>query len=171
MFILTLSGNLTLQTKSQEQIYNGPDTKKIVQSKTDKSILQAVLRGKFIAIQAYLKKLETDFENQAGGVGRHTAPPRTTRTDRESNSKGTNTKKIENNHSSRLVGGAEKGTGVERTRVAVAECGTNGTGSPSTSRPCSPTFAQINQTNGGQRRRPLRNPGLQHGEIKPQTSD
>ena len=28
------------------------------------------------------------FENQDGGVGRHTAPPRTTRTDRESNSKG-----------------------------------------------------------------------------------
>ena len=27
-------------------------------------------------------------ENQDGGVGRHTAPPRTTRTDRESNSKG-----------------------------------------------------------------------------------
>ena len=41
------------------------------------------------------------------------------------------------------------GTGVERTRVAVAglrlaECGTNGGGSPSTSRPCGPTFAQIN---------------------------
>ena len=29
----------------------------------------------------------------------------------------------------------------------------------------------INQTNGGQRSRPLRNPGLQLGEIKPQTSD
>ena len=28
------------------------------------------------------------WENQDGGVGRHTAPPRTTRTDRESNSKG-----------------------------------------------------------------------------------
>ena len=27
-------------------------------------------------------------ENQDGGVGRHTAPPRTTRPDRESNSKG-----------------------------------------------------------------------------------
>ena len=27
-------------------------------------------------------------ENQDGGVGRHTVPPRTTRTDRESNSKG-----------------------------------------------------------------------------------
>ena len=33
-----------------------------------------------------IKKL---FEkNQDGGVGRHTAPPRTTRTDRESNGKG-----------------------------------------------------------------------------------
>ena len=76
--------------------------------------------------------------------------------------RGTNTKKIENNHSSRLVGGAEMGTGVERTRVAVvglrpAECGTNGAGSPSTSRPCGPTFAQINpegQTqSGGERGR------------------
>ena len=39
------------------------------------------------------------------------------------------------------------GTGVERTRVAVAglrlaECRMNGAGSPSTSRPCGPTFAQ-----------------------------
>ena len=38
---------------------------------------------------------------------------------------------------------------MERTHVAVAglrlaECGTNGTGSPSTSRPCGPTFAKIN---------------------------
>ena len=41
------------------------------------------------------------------------------------------------------------GSRVERTRVAVvgprlAECGTNGAGTPSTSRPCNPTFAQIN---------------------------
>ena len=33
-------------------------------------------------------KIENKRENQDGGVGRHTAPPRTTRTDRESNSKG-----------------------------------------------------------------------------------
>ena len=38
------------------------------------------------------------------------------------------------------------GTRVERTHVAVAglrlaECGTNGTGSLTTSRPCSPTLA------------------------------
>ena len=96
------------------------------------------------------------------------------------------------------------GTWVERTRVAVsgprlAECGTNGAGSPSTSRPCGPTFArinpegrtqsggercrqsagstlqphirtEINRTNGGERSRP-RNPGLQLREIKPQTFD
>ena len=42
------------------------------------------------------------------------------------------------------------GTGVERTHVAVAglrlvECGMNGAGSLSTSRPCNPTFAQINR--------------------------
>ena len=30
------------------------------------------------------------------------------------------TKEIKNKHSSRLVGGAERGTGVERTCVAVA---------------------------------------------------
>ena len=59
------------------------------------------------------------------------------------------TKETKNKHSSRLVGGVETGTGVERTRVAVAglrlaECGTNGAGGPSTSRPCDPTFAQIN---------------------------
>ena len=64
------------------------------------------------------------------------------------------------------------GTGVERTRVAVAgpavegpavagprlaECGTNGAGSPSTSRPCSHTFSQINREgltqSGGERGR------------------
>ena len=54
------------------------------------------------------------------------------------------------------------GTGVERTPVAVAglrlaECGTNGAGSPSTSRLCGPTFAQINPEgrtqSGGERGR------------------
>ena len=59
------------------------------------------------------------------------------------------TKEIKNKHSSRLVGGAEMGTGVEWTRVAVAglrlaECGTEGAGSLTTSRPCGPTFTQIN---------------------------
>ena len=76
--------------------------------------------------------------------------------------RGTDTKEIKNKHSSRLVGGAETGTGVERTRVAVvglrlAECGTNGAGSLSASRPCGPTFAQINPEgrtqSGGERGR------------------
>ena len=60
--------------------------------------------------------------------------------------RGTDTKEIENKHSSRPVGGVETGTWVERTPVAVvgprlAECGKNGAGSLSTSRPCGPTFA------------------------------
>ena len=54
------------------------------------------------------------------------------------------------------------GTGVEKTRVAVAglrlaECGTNGADSPSAGRPCGPTFAQINPEgrtqSGGERGR------------------
>ena len=69
----------------------------------------------------YLKIRSVILANQDGCVGRHTAPPRTTRTDRESNGKGVDTKEIKNKHSSRPVGGAEKGTGVERTRVAVAD--------------------------------------------------
>ena len=35
----------------------------------------------------FLKEMASPGENQDGGVGRHTAPPRTTRTDRKSNSK------------------------------------------------------------------------------------
>ena len=62
--------------------------------------------------------------------------------------RGTDTKETENKHSSRPVGGAETGTVVERTRVAVglrqAECETNGAGSPSTSRPLH-IRAQINR--------------------------
>ena len=55
------------------------------------------------------------------------------------------TKEIKNKHSSRPVGGAETGTRAERTRVAVAgprlaEGGTNGAGSLTTSRPCGSTF-------------------------------
>ena len=56
------------------------------------------------------------------------------------------TKAIKNRHSSRPVGGAETGTGAERTCMAVAgprlgECGTKGTGSLTSSRPCGPTSA------------------------------
>ena len=56
------------------------------------------------------------------------------------------TKEIKNKHSSRPVGGAETGTWVQRTRVAVAvptlaECGTNSAGSVTARRPCGATLA------------------------------
>ena len=50
------------------------------------------------------------MDNQDGGVGRHTAPPCTTRADRESNGREVHTKEIKNKHSSRPVGGAESGS-------------------------------------------------------------
>ena len=55
------------------------------------------------------------------------------------------TKETKKKHTPRPVGGAETGTGAEKTRVAVvgprlAECGRNGAGSLTTSRPCGPTF-------------------------------
>ena len=59
-------------------------------------------------------------KNQDGGVGRHTAPPRTTTTDRELSGKEVRHQGNKKKHSSRPVGGAEMGTGAERTRVAVA---------------------------------------------------
>ena len=58
--------------------------------------------------------------------------------------------------------GWSRAAGTERTRIAVAgprlaECGTNRTSSLTTSRPCSPTFAQINREgltqSGGERGR------------------
>ena len=87
--------------------------------------------------------------------------------------------------------------GVERTHVAVAgprlaECEMNGAGSLTTSRPCSPIFTHRETERAGLRvaengasraagstprphtrwgARQTANPGLQCGEIKPQTSD
>ena len=66
------------------------------------------------------------------------------------------TKEIRNKHSSRPVGGAETGTGAERTPVAVAgqrlvECGMNGAGSLTTSRPCDPTFLHKSTERAGLR--------------------
>ena len=65
-----------------------------------------------------------------------------------------NTKQIKKKHTSRLVGGAER-THVAMEGPRLAECGTNREGSPSTSRPCYPTFAQINREgwtqSGGER--------------------
>ena len=85
------------------------------------------------------------LENQDGGVGRHTAPPRTTRTDRKSNGKEVRHQVDKKETYIQTVGGSELGTGAERTRVAVAgpglvECGTHRAGSLTTSRPCGPTF-------------------------------
>ena len=68
------------------------------------------------------------------------------------------------------------GTRVEKTHVAVAglrlaECGTNGAGSLSTSRPCNPTFAQINREgrtrSGGERGRQSSgsHPGAPHSHT------
>ena len=50
----------------------------------------------------------------------------------------------------------------------VADCGTNGAGSATASRPHGPTDKPGGPS--GERSR-QRNPGLQCGEIKPQTSD
>ena len=86
-------------------------------------------------------------ENQNGGIDtlRLLAQPELTenRTGRKSD-----TKEIKNKHSSRPVGGAEKGPGAERTHMTaagprLAECGMNVADSLTTSRPCGPTFAQI----------------------------
>ena len=98
-----------------------------------------------ICREARSAKMSLLYVNQDGSVGRHTAPPRTTRTDRKP-ARGSDTKEIQNKHSSRPVGGAEMGTRVERTRVDVvglrlADRGTNGSGSGSTSGPYNPTFA------------------------------
>ena len=51
------------------------DKVKLKEFITTKPILYEMLKGLI-------------WRNQDGGIGRHTAPPRTTRTDRESNSKG-----------------------------------------------------------------------------------
>ena len=51
----------------------------------------------------------TAMENQDGSIGRHTAPPCTTRTDRKLNGKG-DAKLIKKKHSSRPVGGVETGS-------------------------------------------------------------
>ena len=101
---------------------------------------------------------------QDGGVGRHTVSPCTNKRRTTTNLKTKNnqncqktklcvsmpTKELKKKYSSRPVGGAEMGSrGREDSRgrggPVLAECGMNGAGSLSTSRPCGPTFAQINQ--------------------------
>ena len=70
--------------------------------------------------------------------------------------RGTDTQEIENKHiqtGRRGEDGHRGGEDVAVLGLRLAECGTNGAGSPSTSRPCGPTFAQINPEGQTQRRR------------------
>ena len=60
---------------------------KIVSKKMYK-IKQRHIKYRMRKVEDLLILKKRKKENQDGGVGRHTAPPRTTRTDRESNSKG-----------------------------------------------------------------------------------
>ena len=94
----------------------------------------------------FLQSLKENMENQDGSVGRHTAPPRTTRIDRKSNSKEVRHQvdKKETYIQTGRRGGDRHG--VERIPTALvglrlAEYGTNRAGSLTTSRPCGPTFA------------------------------
>ena len=80
----------------------------------------------------------TIFENQDGGVGAHTAPPRTTRADGKSNGRGFRHQVDKKETYIQTGGRGGDTTGAERTLVAMAgprlvECGTNGAGSPTPS--------------------------------------
>ena len=80
-----------------------------------------------------------------GGVGRHTVPPRTTRTDRKSNSKEV---WHQGDKKETYIQTGRRGRDwhwAERTRVVLAgprlaECEMKGAGSLTTTRPCGPTF-------------------------------
>ena len=50
------------------------------------------------------------YEKVTGGIGRHTTPPPTTRTDRNRMARKSDTKEIKNKHSSRPVGVVETGS-------------------------------------------------------------
>ena len=91
--------------------------------------------------------IEPKWENQDGGVGRHTVPPRTTRTDRKSNVREVRhqvDKKETYIQTGRRGGDGHRGGEDSRGRGGprLAECGTKGAGSLTTSRPCGPTFTQ-----------------------------
>ena len=85
-------------------------------------------------------------ENQDGGVGRHTAPPRTTRTDRKSNGKEVRhqvDKKETYIQTSRRGGDGHRG-GEDSRGCGGSETGRvwdEGAGSLTTSRSCGLTFA------------------------------
>ena len=78
------------------------------------------------------------------------------------------TKELKKTHSSRLVGGAETGSWVERTHSKMAAEG------PSEVADCGAGWAKLKLASeaeaGGPGDRP-HNPEFQHGEIKPQTTD
>ena len=78
------------------------------------------------------------------------------------------TKEIKKKHSSRWVGGVETGSGVQRT------CGKAAAGRPSEVVDCGAQWAKLQLASeaaaGGLGDGPL-NPGLQHREIKPQSTD
>ena len=84
-------------------------------------------------------------ENQDGGLGRHTAPPRTTRTDRKSKGKEVR-HQVDKKETYIQTGrrGGDGHPGGEDSRghggLRLAECGTNRAGSLTTSRPCGPTL-------------------------------
>ena len=78
------------------------------------------------------------------------------------------TKELKKTHSSRPVGGAETGSWADRSHGKVAA------GRPSKVADCGGGWAKLQlaseATAGGPGDRP-HNPGLQHREIKPQTTD
>ena len=93
-------------------------------------------------------KISLNLENQDGGVGRHTASPRTTRTDR--NLKGKEVRHQVDKKETYIQTGrrGRDGHRAERTHMTaagprLAECGMNVADSLTTSRPCGSTFAQI----------------------------
>ena len=78
------------------------------------------------------------------------------------------TKELKKKHSSRLVGAAETGSGAERTRSKA------GAGGPSEVADCGAGWVKLQLAGqaaaGGPGDRP-HNPGLQCGEMKPQTTE
>ena len=86
------------------------------------------------------------------------------------------TKEIKNKHSPRPIGGAETGTvgGEDSRDLGGTETGgvwdERGRQSDHWQTLLPHIRAQINRTNGREQSRPG-NPGLQRGEIKPQTSE
>ena len=119
--------------------------------------------------------------SQDGGVGRHTAPPRTTKRRTTTNLKTKNNqncqkielhgsptiKELKKTHSSRPVRGAEAGSWAERTRSKAAAGGPGeaAAGTAAVLHSCADKPGGTGKRNG------LHNPGLQYREIKPQTSD